>query len=772
MAGIGTGAKRIPIQGAAGLVLAVFFLSGFSGLVYQVVWVKLLTHVFGVTTFAVSAVLSAFMGGLALGSYLGGRIADRWQRHATRYASADGLRLYGWIEVGIGACALALGALFDGLTPVYRALYPALKDSPYLLSLIRFGLSFVLLVAPTTLMGATLPLLVRVLVEREEELGGRIAALYAWNTFGAVAGSLASGYVLIGVLGLQATTLLAAGLNLLAGAAALLLRGRLNQTLRVSETLRVWANAHTDADVSRAVLGAMALSGFAALGYEVIWTRVLTVISDHSVYAFSAMVAVVLIGIALGSEVVGRLAGRVADPLRALAWAEVGLGLSAALSLLLVVGAGRLFPAMEAQFGPARLNSNPVYFFCAAFAVIILLGLCMGMTFPLAAQVYARRRAGVGQGVGEIYSANVLGAMLGAVVTGFVLVPLLGSQRSLLALAALNLVAALWLASANARAARSVRPRAALAGALVVFTLFAPDRLYRALFAGRYPAQRIVQNFEGVEAAVTVTEYGGARVAYLNGAHQANTTPLMLAVHGMIGHLPALLHPGAERALVIGLGGGATSGAVAQHVRELTIVELSAGVVEAARLFAPVNRGVVDDPRVRLVVADGRNYLLLVDEQYDLITADIIPALHAHSSNLYSLEYYQMLAAHLREGGLVSQWLDRSLLEHEQRIMLRTFAQAFPHVIYWEQRQFGLMLGSNQPIIPDPALIARKFTPEVAETAAPLGIVSPEEVAAGFRLADDDLRREVGPGLILTDDHPYNEYFRLLRLGGLWRWLE
>jgi spermidine synthase len=482
-------------------------------------------------------------------------------------------------------------------------------------------------------------------------------------------------------------------------------------------------------------------------------------------------VATVLIGIALGSEAAGRMQGRVTDPVRALALVEVALGLTAIASLPAAALVARLLPTLETSFGPARLSGNPIYFFLIVFAVILLPSLCMGASFPLAAQIYARQVERVGQKVGEIYSANVLGATLGSITVGFVMLPLIGAQRSLLAAAVLNLIAAASLLALCGR-----RPAAAGSAALALAALgglvLAPNDLYRWLFAAQYPANRIVANFEDVEMTVTVTEYNAHHFIFLNGHHQAETLPVTLGIHRLIGHLPAVVHGGPKTALVIGLGGGATGGAVAQHVRErLDIVELSAGMVEAAGLFAPYNEGVLSNPRTHLVVADGRNFLLLADTRYDVITADIIPPLHAYSSLLYSYEYFRLLSAHLTPGGVVSQWLDRRLEPHEQDILTRTFVRAFPHVALWQHEQYTLLLGSNQPIRPDLAALSRSFSPQLAADLAPLGIRSPGDLAGGFRLSGDDLRAAVGPGLILTDDHPYNEYFRLLRIGAIWRFL-
>lgn len=747
-------------------ILAIFFLSGFSSLAYQVVWVKLLGHSFGVTSHAVTTVLAAYMGGMALGAYFGGRAADR---------RLDGVRLFGWLQIGLGLYALALPALFAGLPFVYGRLYPALESRPVLLTLGRFGLACLLLVPPTTLMGAAFPILVRALTQRREELGQKLARLYAWNTMGSVIGCVATGYVLIGFLGVRATIWLATALNVLAGVLALLLARRAAASAESRHagaadspapmTTGVASGVASPA-VRRAALAAMFLSGFASLGYEIVWTRVLTLLSDHSVYTFSAIVGTVLVGIALGSWLTARRAARGNDPLPALIATQLGLGLCAVLWFPGVAGSALLVAGALGQQAPR--------FVFMGVALVLTLAPCvlMGFSFPLALQVYSREVERAGRSVGEAYSTNVMGATLGSVAAGFLLIPALGSQRSLLFLALANLAAALVLSSASRRRMASLAGLGGLALVAAAFT-FAPNTLYRALFNCLYPDRQVVHLYESVEGTVTVAEHEGHRWVYTNGVHDADTRPNMLSLHRLIGYLPMLVRQAPANPLVVGLGGGATSSAVAQQARgEVKVVELSAGMVAAARTLSDANWSVLDNPRVRLVVADGRNYILLTNERWDLIAADTIYPTQAYSSNLYSVDYYRLLASRLTATGVAIQWIDSSLRDHEQRILLRTFGQAFPHVVLWERQGLRLVLGSNAPLRPTLEGIRQRFGPEIARALESMGIARAEDVAEGFTLGDDELRANAGPGLVVSDDHPYNEYFRLLRVGGLWQWLE
>jgi spermidine synthase len=258
---------------------------------------------------------------------------------------------------------------------------------------------------------------------------------------------------------------------------------------------------------------------------------------------------------------------------------------------------------------------------------------------------------------------------------------------------------------------------------------------------------------------------------YINGAHQANDSPEMVTIHRMIGLVPALLHGSVRDALVVGMGGGATPGTLARFARDtVTIVEISPSVVEAARAFRGVNHDIVDSPKAEIVIADGRNYLALTDRSFDLIAADSISPLQASSSNLYSLDYYRTMAPRLRPHGLALQWVDGTLRDHEQRMLMRTFVTAFPYAALWD-RGDRFVIGSNQPIAIDREAIEARLTPEVRVDLSHRGIGDVDAFVSGFTLRDAELRSELGRGPVISDDHPYNEYVNLLRTAALWRFL-
>ena len=736
-------------------LLLLFFLSGTSALLYQVAWVRVLGPVFGVTVYAVGTVLAAFMAGLALGSYVSGRLADR---------SSSPLRVYGLVEMGIGATALLTLPAFAALPEVYRGLYDLLLGHPWAVAALRAVLAFVILVVPTSLMGATLPIMVRSSLLRAGPLSRHIALFYAVNTAGAVAGTLAAGFYLIGSIGVAATILLAASLNLVLGLSALA------ASFRVAA--RVPAEATREAPMAAgptpgprgdaAILVVYGLSGFCALAYEVAWTRALVMFFDNSIYAFAIMLATVLAGIAVGSYAVNPLLQRRANWLFAFAVLELAVGATALLSVLLL-SRMRGVVALLAQLSAGLLNAEGSYVFLAtvSFVTIFPTTFLLGVLFPVVARIYAPQAARVGRRLGQLYAANVTGAIFGSLAASFVLVPTLGSQRTLEGLAAANLgLGALLLALARpAPAALRIGLALGTAGGLALFLLTVPD-MYQRILRGRFPDHEILWYQESAESTVTVVKNPeGEKILYVNARGQASTSSYLVRFHRQMAHLPVLLHPDPRRALVVGLGGGATAGAIALHEGvHVDVVELSPGVPPATALLSEINDGVLERPNVRLRVDDGRNYLLLTANRYDIITGDVFLPFDAGSAYIYAAEYFQLARQSLTDDGFVAQWLP-PFNDTVYRLVLRTFLSTFPHVTLWLNGD--LLIGSNQPLRVDPAVLAQRVRqPALREVLPTLGLQTPEAILGQFNASTEELREYAGSGLVISDDRPVIEYYR------------
>ncbi len=745
-------------------LVLLFFVSGMCGLVYQVLWLRLLALVFGVTVYAASTVLASFMGGLALGSFVAGRLVDRARRP---------LLWYGVAEILVGLSALATPAALDAVERLYVALYPSLAGALPVLTLARFLFSFAVLIVPTTLMGATLPIVIKSSLLQSKGLGQRVGLLYGTNTAGAILGTLLAGFFLIGSLGVGASFLITAALNVLVGLAAVVAsstfeRGNADGPGHVAATEPESSTAgDADAVISergrRLVLLTFALSGFTSLALEVIWFRVLSLFLDTNTYAFTIMLATVLCGIALGSYVVTPLMRRGRDWLAALATIEVALGVVSALSLAALASSysviGRINNITQSYDYLARL-----FPLIASFLAIFPSTLLLGIAFPIGLHLWASRgtdgQEHAGERIGLFYSLNLLGAILGSIAGGFLLLPRLGSQNSILVLAAISLFSGLLLLTALPRARRTFALGIGVAGSLLFLmaALTIPNP-FAVVLAQRHPGEELLWREEGVQTTVSVhRQPDNTKAMYLDGHHQANDSAGMVTYHRLIGHMAMALHPDPQQALVIGMGGGATPGAVSQHAgAQVDVVELSQTVVDGAELFRHVNYDVLRQPNVRLRVDDGRNYLLLTPKRYDVVTADIIMPRWAGANNLYAAEYYRLVKNALKEDGLMLQW-NGGQTKTEYNLILRTFQSVFPHTTLWNNG--SMMVGTKRPLQLDRAAFERKLKdPATRRALESMKLGSFDALLAQYTAGPEEVRRFVGPGPILTDDRPRIEYF-------------
>jgi spermidine synthase len=743
-----------PISVAAGLL----FLSGFAALVYQTLWFRLLGLVFGVTVYAASTVLAAFMAGLALGSVLAGRLSDRVARP---------LRWFGVAELLIAGAALATPVALAGLETFYRALHAALGDQTALFTLARFLASFAVLLVPTTLMGATVPLVLRASTARVSDVGRHSALLYAANTAGALAGALLTGYYFVSSIGITASFAVAAACNILAGIAALLFGAR-----RAPGVSTVAAVTHPDPSFqplssrTRAiVLAVFGVSGFVALALEIVWFRALLMFLPATVYAFTTILAVVLGGIAAGSALMTRALRREGDWLSRLA----------VLELLIPLAALGSFAVQSWTYAAGWRTGAALQ--ASALAVLPAM-LLMGAAFPIGLHCWSavrdEHRSRIGERVGWFYLVNLAGSIAGAIAAGFLVIPWVGARGALIGIAAVGLAGgvALLAATDRSRSWKLVTGAPALA-AFIILGLVVPDPL-AAVLARRYPGETLLWRQEDAQSTVSVQDRAGTRVMYLDGLHQANDSEPMVAMHRLIGAMAMALHPDPRRVLVIGLGGGVTPGATSLFPDALIeVVELSPGVVAGSEWFRHVNHDLLRRPGVHLRVGDGRNHLLLTPDRYDVITADIIQPFHAGAGNLYSREYFDLAARTLDDDGLMLQWIGHRP-KSQYTLIARTFQSAFPHATLWSHGT--LLAGTRQPLRLSAARYRERLRdPEFRRALAAAGLDGFESLLGQYTAGPGELRAFLGGGPLLTDDRPLVEYFRSLPRGegdidlsGLW----
>ena len=740
------------------LLVVLLVMSGICGLVYQVLWLRLLALTFGVTVHAAATVLATFMGGLALGSLLAGRLADR---------SAAPLRLFGVVELSIGACALASPVVLSALQAGFLVLAPSLGDSVVIGSLIRVLLSSLVLLVPTALMGATMPIVIKSSLSRMEGLGTRVGVLYAANTAGAIAGTLLAGLYLIPQLGLSKAFLFAAAINATVGGIAIVASRFLPSNQGSSETEAAATNASLLRTSNRAavvVLAISAISGFASLALEVVWFRILTIFLGPTSYTFTVMLAAVLAGIAIGSAAASALLRwRRLDWLQALAILQF-----AGAALILRSVGGILAPAESPGWLQQSLVWLGIGFAIPAVAtsltVVFPASLFFGLSFPIGLRLWAdaEGHAGdTGRRVGLFYSVNVAGGILGSLLAGFLLLPVLGSRNSLILLAGCYVASgiALQLVCAARRPLLTGLMAAALT-ALVLQAQGVPnplDIIQRRIYGGR----PVVWQTEGVQTTVAVVGSPNNRVLFLDGRHQANDSPGMTFIHRRIGLLPLMLHERPTRALVVGLGGGASPGAMSRYPGiSVDVIELSQGVVDAAAYFSHINFDILNNPRVRVRLDDGRNFLERVRTPYDVITADAIIPRHAGANSLNSVEYFRLVRAALAPNGVALHW-NGGATEPEYQLILRAFATAFPNTTLWGDG--SLMVGTLEPLTLSRSRIESMLAaPETRELLGMMNIERFEHLERIFRAGPAGVQAYLGPGPVLSDDRPLLEYFASL----------
>ncbi len=737
------------------VLVAVFFLSGAAGLVYEVVWTRMFGIVFGNTTFAVGTVLAAFMGGLALGAWFFGQLADK---------SARPVLLYAVLEIGVGFYAFLLPLLLDLASELYRFAFANFGYDFAGFTVLRAVVSFTLLLLPTALMGGTLPVLSKALVRSSAQAGGQVGLLYAANTFGAVAGTVAAGFFLIPWLGVRETTFAAAFLNLGIGTCALAFSGR----MRVTEVRQRIKLPGPDR-LQRIVLAAALVWGFAAFCYEVFWNRVLLFIFSSSTYAFSIMLTTFLVGLALGGAAGSALANRLSRPVRTLAWIELAVGLTALLSLWALGHIGDMYAWTMRHIRLVSWWHWNLMRFLEALLVMLPPTVLMGLAFPVAVRALGPDVRQVGRRVGALYTWNTVGGVLGALVASFVLMPLLGTRTGLLVASFVNLaVGVLLFTSVAAKPGRTLL--SGLAGAVGVagLALFVfPVNYLATAFNFNQKGSQLLYVDEGVNGTVTVHDYQDNRVVCVNNVLVAGTAFDLRTTQKLHGHIPMLLHPNPRKVMQVGFGTGETSRVVGLYgVERLDAVELVPEIVKASSFFTDINGRVFEKPFFHAIFADGKNYASLTTEKYDVIMNDSVHPAEVANASLYTLEYFQACRDRLKEDGLMSSWLPLFGLSPEDlKSILKTFQAVFPHASLWIanncRNRHALLVGwkKDQPFRIDFERIRRKMQdPAVGQDLRGIHMNSAFDVLDCLVLDEAGMRRFTRGAVINTDDHPFLDF--------------
>ncbi|MFN2604029.1 MAG: fused MFS/spermidine synthase [Gemmatimonadaceae bacterium] len=736
------------------LLFGIFVLSGAAGLIFEVVWSRQLVLVFGNTTQAISAILTGFFAGLAIGSWVGGKVADRVRRP---------LRMYGLLESTLVLVVLLTPLSFRFIHDIYRFAFESLQTAPHSLALIRFALTILALAPATALMGATLPTLTRFLARDASGLNFAFARLYVANTMGAIFGAVIAGFVLIELFGLFGALVTGAACSGIAGVVALVFDHRMGAP---SSTTPMTANNRTSpADQSRlrnALLIAF-VSGLTSLAYQTLWMRLLSGGTGNSTYVFTLILSIFLTGLALGGVEYKRRQLKMVDVISVLAAGQIAIAILATIGMYALVAVD---PANTASI-----------FKWKTVAIVLPTTFVLGLCFPAAATLLGGADSQVGSRSGLLLAANTVGAIVGTFVVPFLVIPLFGSAPALGLVAIVNAATGVLLASSGSIISRRRAFAFVTAGAtsgLAVAALLATNSLFKDPNVVRFRiAGTLYSTAEDQIASVQAGSIQGYKHLWVNG----NGMTVLTVDTKLMPVLPLAIRPASTSALVIAFGMGSAYRAALIAGLQTDAVDLVPSVPAMFGWFYPDAGFFTGDPKGRIIIADGRNYVELTARKYDMIIVDPPPPVESSGvSVISSREFYVACGRRLNVGGVMMQWVPMAQTVADFRAHVRTFRDVFPHVIVAAGPGGNgfYMLGSREPMaLEQSALRATLSRPGVLRDLSS-AYDSPESTLVGWmsripmltRLTDANVLAFAGEGPLVTDDRPIPEYFLLRRAFG------
>jgi spermidine synthase len=724
-------------------VAGCFLLSGFAALLYQMAWMRQFSTVFGTSETAVATVLSAYMGGLALGAALAGRIVRLIRRPVL---------FYGLLEAAIAVSALSVPILLTAAGYLYAAVLGDQSSIPDAAGwgqpLFYFVVALAVLIVPTACMGATLPVLTRYVVSSDDQIGSRVGGLYAINTLGAVCGAVVAGFVLLPQLGLRGTVWCGVFVNILVFVIAVLVAKASTPTPQ-SDSEVTPAPQDEQFRYAGMILPIMTLSGVCTFVYEVLWTRLLSHILGGSVAAFAIMLASFLSGIAIGSMVASRFAKTRASSAMAFIISQLGIAATSAL----------IYFSLD-RYLQADLNYQENIL--AAFLVLMPATLFIGATFPLAVRIYASEAGVAARSSARVYAWNTLGAIIGAAFAGFFLVPLLKYEGAIRIMVVLNL--ALAVAAATMLPATRKLPLAVSAAMLGIVTFLyhppMPERILRFSSMLETAAGDIVFYDVGRSATVLVLEQNGEFRFRNNGLPEATAVPLgtppTLDTQRMLGAFPVIVRPDIKSALIVGLGAGKAITGLPPTVEDVDVIELEPKVIAANRSISDrVKFNPLEDPRLSLYINDARSALALSSRKYDMIVSQPSHPWSAGASHLYTAEYMRLVADHLNDSGVFLQWINSQFVDEKLlKSLCATILDVYPHVrVYQWSPQVLFFVASDQPMDVEQQILAtgRPFR-DAPLFYLEMGVAAAEDVVAALMMDEQGVRDFAAGSRVITDD--------------------
>ena len=755
------------------IILPIFFLSGAAGGIYEVIWAKQLLLIFGASAFAVSTVLTSYMAGLAIGSFFMGRYVDK--------NPGNPIRIFALLELGIGICGILIIFVLPLINRIYYSLYPSILPNYYLKNIVRFVLCFLVLVVPTILMGGTLPVLSSGLFTREDSFGKYIGSLYSINTLGAMFGALTVGFFLLPNLGIMNSTFWAFAFN---AATALIafaisrsylavgnLTGETLPTGKASQKKKETAGKKTETPLrdeylpGTLLLGVAAIAGFTSMSYQIIYTRLLKLVFSNTVYAFTIILVAFLAGIGLGSLFIARFADRIKNKALTIGLIQLALGIAAIWAIPIVFNSLTILNKVHGLYRNLGWNGYTFSRLTVSFLVILGISSLSGATFPLVIKFRKKRKELTGERVGEVYSINTLAAVIGSFAGGFIVIPALGTYWGLIAVLSLNVLAGM-LAIFSSKFTRKNR-KLIIVGAGILAVIVSIALNPKIIFVGKLkkPGERIkvVYMDEGASASIYLLQNieTNSRRLYTDGILAIDTNYESLQTIRLLGHIPTLLCRNPKDVLVIGFGMGKTTSSIARHpVERIDCVEIVPEVIKAARYFKDLNDDILSDPRVNIVIDDGRSFLFGMDNKYDVISCDPIhPAFG--SPALYTKEYYNECSRKLKDDGVIAQYLPfHQLSPYDLSILLGTFSSVFPHTTIWLASYHGIIVGSKSRISVDLKELENRMSREsIRLDLEKSNIKGAYDFISRMILGEDQVKNLVaGVHEVSTDNHPILEY--------------
>lgn len=752
-------------------VSIIFFFSGLSALVYQLLWMRHLGLIFGNTVYAGTTVLTAFMSGLAIGSHVFGRFSERLR---------NPLKCFALLEFGIAIYALSIPFLFTSLRLVYRLAYQNVSDNLLFLTPLRFILAFLLLLLPTLFMGGTLPVIGRAFARENQSFGSRLGWLYGVNTLGAVAGVFLSGFYLIPRIGVNYTNIVAAVTDFLAGAGAWLLAcGNLPQPNQ--EPLRARYSFRNMPSQSRYAVLISMLCGFVSLALEVVWFRALILVFGSTTYSFTVMLGVFLFGMSIGSFLIAPFLDRITTHLPLLAAAVGLIGLCTLSSLYYFDKAPDFLLDYLLRYGLSWHSMTQIRFLVSA-AHLAMPAIFFGVAFATAMRIVRKDEPSSSGAIGMVYALNTLGAVAGSFAGGFILLPRLGMEHSLLALGLAMTGAGLVSLITQKSNRAGVRITAgALAAIVTLMLLLTPPAWNKSLLAsgaffspfnfireGRVTLREGLMNdrmlfYEEALSSTVSVHLGINEEKYfcVDGKTEADQAPRGMMVQRMIGHLPMLFHPDPRAAVNIGLGAGVSFGALSCYpLKRLEVVEIESATMDGARLWRDLNHNVLEHPLAHVIINDGRNHLFATTNTYDVITSDPFEPVVSGASHLFTVNHFQLARRRLNPGGIMCQWIPMYEMSTDDYLMIaRSFVSVFPNTALFFTGFDTLLLGFEGDLHMDPNVVRRNFRiPAVRQSLTEVGFTSPEMILGMF-VADLSRNTEfIGQGPLNTDQNPHIEF--------------